>query len=103
MNTGPRFARQVDGNHSEIRQLFRDCGAVWLDTSNQGGKLGDGIVQYRDPLTRNYEIKTWLIEVKANKKKKLTELQKKNPLQLTRINCRADVFDLLNQNDWELQ
>ena len=102
MNTGPRYARRTDDNHAEIRQLFKDCGCDVLDTSNLGGKVFDLIVQYVDPATRGYERKTWLIEVKNGKKKKLTKAQEDNPLKVIRIDCRQDVFDLLGQNDWEL-
>lgn len=102
MSTGPRYARRVDTNHAEIRQLFKDCGCAVQDTSNLGGKVGDLIVQYRDPSTRNYALQTWVIETKANKKKKLTPSQESNTLELVRIDCRADVFELLGQNDWEI-
>lgn len=99
----PRFASRVDKNHAEIRQLFRDCGCKVKDVSNLGGKVGDLIVQYRDPSTRNYTLMTYMIETKSHKKAKFTESQEKNELELVRIDDRADVFSLLNQNDWELQ
>ena len=103
MSTGPRFRRRVDANHAEIRQLFRGCGCTVLDTSNLGGKVGDLIIQYRDTSTRNYTLMTHLIETKANVKKKLTDSQIGNPLKLIRIDCRADVFSLLNKKDWEAE
>jgi hypothetical protein len=102
MSTGPRYARRVDSNHAEIRQLFRDCGCAVLDTSNLGGKVGDLIVQYFDPSTRGYTVMTYVVETKADKRKKYTKSQDDNPLTLVRIDCRADVFSLLNQTDWEL-
>lgn len=102
MNTGPRFARRTDSNHAEIRQLFKDCGCAVLDTSNLGGKVGDLIVQYSYPSVMGNALRTYIIEIKRDKKKKLTKSQRENPLQLVRIDCRADVFELLNQNDWEL-
>ena len=102
MSPGPRFARRVDTNHAEIRDLFRECGCSVQDTSNMGGKVGDLIVQYRDPSTRRHQLTTWIIETKSTKKKKLTDSQKNNPIELVRIDCRADVFDLLGQVDPEL-
>ena len=102
MSTGPRYRRRVDNNHAEIRELFRDCGCKVVDTSNLGGKVGDLLIQYRDPSTKNYQLFTHVIETKATKKSKLTKSQKDNALTLIRIDCRADVFSLLGQSDWEL-
>jgi hypothetical protein len=115
MNTGPRYARRVDGNHAEIRDLFKECGIrcygitdmAVLDTSNLGGKVGDLIVQYTVyPVTvtnKFYEsyMETHIIETKADKKKKLTDSQESNVLKLVRIDCRADVFELLGVQDWD--
>ena len=95
MSTGPRYARRVDTNHSEIRDAFRDCYCKVVDTSNLGGKVGDLIVQYRDPSTKNYRLTTYLIETKADKKKKFTKSQDDNVLELVRIDCVEDVYDLL--------
>jgi len=66
-----------------------------VDTSNLGGKVGDLIVQHRDPSTKSYRMTTYLIETKADSKKKLTKSQEDNVLELTRIDCVQDVFDLL--------
>ena len=107
MNTGPRYARKVDSNHSELRQVIKDCAKAypemriaWLDTSNLGGKVGDGIIQfYAFP---GWKFHTHLLEFKSSKKKKFTKSQKENPLELVRIDCRADIFELIGQNDWEL-
>jgi hypothetical protein len=111
VSTGPRYARRVDGNHAEIRDLFKECGLrrpgitdmAVLDTSNLGGKVGDLIVQYT-VTDKNYDtwMETHIIETKADKKKKLTDSQEKNVLLLVRIDCRADVFELLGVQDWEL-
>ena len=73
---------------------------AWLDTSNLGGKVGDGIIQFR--LMQNWKSYTHLLEFKSGKKKKFTKSQKENPLELVRIDNRADIFELLDQNDWEL-
>ena len=110
MNTGPRYARKVDSNHSELRQVIKDCAKAypemriaWLDTSNLGGKVGDGIIQFT-AFDKNYDAwdETHLLEFKSSKKKKFTKSQKENPLELVRIDCRADIFELIGQNDWEL-
>jgi hypothetical protein len=100
--TGPRYARRTDSNHSEIRQLFKDCGCKVQDTSNLGGKVGDLIVQYRDPMYLVQVLECWVVEIKPGSKKKLTKSQEDNVLELVRIDSRADVFELLNQTDWEL-
>jgi hypothetical protein len=101
--TGPRFARRTDSNHAELRECIRDCAKAfpamqiaWMDTSNLGGKVGDGIIQFWS----DNGFETHLLEFKASKKKKLTVSQETNPLKLVRINCRADIFDLLEMNDW---
>ena len=107
MNTGPRYARRTDSNHKELRDCILDCAKAypemriaWLDTSNLGGKVGDGIIQFR--LMQNWKSYTYLLEFKSGKKKKLTKSQETNPLTLIRIDCRADIFSLLGVNDWEL-
>ena len=75
----------------------------WVDTSNMGGRLGDGIIQYWNfPNTIPVRFKTHLLEFKSGKKKKFTKSQETNPLELVRIDCRADIFSLLGVNDWEL-
>ena len=110
MSTGPRFRRRTDTNHAELRGVIKDCAKAfpemkiaWLDTSNLGGKMGDGIIQFV-AFDKNYDAwdETHLLEFKSSKKAKLTESQEKNPLELVRIDCRADIFELLDQNDWEL-
>ena len=108
MNAGPRYARKVDTNHAELRGVIKDCAKAfpemkiaWQDTSNLGGKVGDGIIQfYHDG--RNSRFETCLLEFKSSKKKKFTKSQEDNPLELVRIDNRADIFELLDQNDWEL-
>ena len=111
MNTGPRYARRTDSNHKELRDCILDCAKAypemriaWLDTSNLGGKMGDGIIQYFaiSPGRRFSIFNTHLLEFKSGKKKKFTKSQETNPLELVRIDCRADIFSLLGQNDWEL-
>ena len=113
MNTGPRYARRTDSNHDELRQVIKDCAKAfpemkiaWLDTSNLGGKMGDGIIQYWDycgpfQSRKGRRFHTHLLEFKSGKKKKLTKSQTDNPLELVRIDCRADIFELLDQNDWD--
>ena len=108
MNTGPRYARRVDSNHSELRDVIKDCAKAYpemnikyMDTSNLGGKVGDLIIQFWR-IGRFRKFETHLLEFKSGKKKKLTDSQRDNPLQLIRIDERADIFDLLNQVDWEL-
>ncbi len=104
MSTGPRYARRTDANHAELREVFRQCGCNVLDISNLGGKVSDLIVQYRNwgiDGTRSGSLVTHLIEIKSGKKKKLTKSQSENPLELVRIDCRADIFELLNREDWE--
>ena len=91
MNTGPRFARRTDSNHKELRDCILDCAKAypemriaWLDTSNLGGKMGDGIIQYFSisPGRRDYptnlifhfsRFNTHLLEFKSSKKKKFTK------------------------------
>ena len=111
MNTGPRYARRTDSNHKELRDCILDCAKAypemriaWLDTSNLGGKMGDGIIQYFTVgcFTKSRTFHTHLLEFKSGKKKKLTKSQETNPLTLVRIDCRADIFELLGVNDWEL-
>ena len=101
MSTGPRYARRVDSNHAELRQAIKDCAKAfpqmqiaWLDTSNLGGKMGDGIIQIGSTYRRNL-FQTHLLEFKASKKKKLTKSQETNPLQLIRIDSVDDIYDLL--------
>jgi hypothetical protein len=112
VSTGPRYARRVDSNHAEIRDLFKECGLrcygitdmAVLDTSNLGGKVGDLIIQYYDYIgldSHTIRFFTYIIETKADKKKKLTDSQESNVLKLVRIDCRADVFELLGVQDWE--
>ena len=108
MSTGPRYARKVDSNHAELRQTILDCQKAypemdirWMDTSNLGGKVFDGVVQFWT-IGRYRRFYTHLLEFKSTKKAKLTDSQKKNRLQFVRIDCRADIFELLGQNDWEL-
>ena len=108
MSTGPRYARRTDSNHAELRQAILDCAKAypqmkiaWLDTSNLGGKVGDGIIQFWHYPTFLL-FSTYLLEFKSGKKKKFTKSQETNPLELVRIDCRADIFDLLGVNDWEL-
>ena len=103
MSTGPRYARRVDSNHAELRTAIKDCAKAfpamqiaWLDTSNLGGKMGDGIIQFWSNHSRNYRIfQTYLLEFKASKKKKLTKSQETNPLQLIRIDGVDDIYELL--------
>ena len=102
MNTGPRYARRTDNNHAELRQAIKDCAKAfpqmhiaWLDTSNVGGKMGDGIIQYWDVSSRWRRFHTHLLEFKSSKKAKLTDSQETNPLQLIRIDCVDDIYDLL--------
>jgi hypothetical protein len=73
-----------------------------VDTSNLGGKVGDLLIQYRDPSTKNYQLFTHVIETKSRPNAKYTKSQERNKLELVRIDNRADVFELLGQNDWEL-
>ena len=108
MNTGPRYARRTDENHSELRGVIKDCAKAfpkleiaYVDTSNLGGKVGDFIIQFRN-MWRGYCLETFLLEIKKDAKAKLTKSQEDSPLELVRIECRADVFDLLGQIDWEL-
>ena len=108
MNTGPRYARRTDSNHAELRECIRDCALAypqmhiaWVDTSNLGGKVGDGIIQFW-AIGRHRIFNTHILEFKSSKKKKLTVSQETNPLELVRIDCRADIFELLGVNDWEL-
>jgi len=113
MNTGPRYARRTDQNHVELRDCIRDCAKAypemkiaWMDTSNVGGKVGDGIIQFWQIdisvwLKARNRFHTYLLEFKSGKKKKLTPSQETNPLTLTRIDCRADIFELLGVNDWD--
>ncbi len=117
MSTGPRYARRTDTNHAELRQVIRDCKKAyplmkiaWMDTSNLGGKVGDGIIQFETvemmhSVFRSYTsetvTRTHLLEFKSGKKKKLTKSQSDNPLELVRIDCRADIFELLNREDWD--
>ena len=108
MNTGPRYARRTDSNHKELRECILDCAKAypemriaWLDTSNLGGKMGDGIIQFWN-VTLHHRFHTHLLEFKSGKKKKFTKSQETNPLTLIRIDCRADIFSLLGVNDWEL-
>ena len=107
MNTGPRYARRTDSNHKELRQAILDCAKAypemriaWLDTSNLGGKMGDGVIQFWDIPWGVFH--THLLEFKSSPKKRLTKSQETNPLELVRIDCRADIFELLGVNDWEL-
>ena len=112
MSTGPRYARRTDNNHAELRTAIKDCAQAfpemkiaWLDTSNLGGKMGDGVIQFWNVnwVTRQgTRFNTHLLEFKSGKKKKFTKSQKENPLELVRIDNRADIFCLLGQNDWEL-
>ena len=111
MNTGPRFARRTDSNHKELRDCILDCAKAypqmkiaWLDTSNMGGKMGDGVIQFWTIVKygRSAHFHTHLLEFKSGKKKKFTKSQETNPLELVRIDCRADIFSLLGVNDWEL-
>jgi len=110
MNTGPRYARRTDSNHAELRECIRDCKLAypqmhiaWVDTSNLGGKVGDGIIQFWSyPVYYSGRFNTHILEFKSSKKKKFTVSQETNPLELVRINCRADIFELLGVNDWEL-
>ncbi len=110
MSTGPRYARRTDSNHAELRNVIKDCQKAfpemeiaWLDTSNLGGKVGDGIIQftYFDKVYEPF-FETHLLEFKSGKKKKFTKSQEENPLGLVRIDERADIFTLLGQNDWKL-
>ena len=117
VSTGPRFRRRVDANHAELRKVIKDCAKAfplmeiaWMDTSNLGGKVGDGIIQFMkekpDRIGRtnflSWYLETHLLEFKSSKKKKFTKSQELNPLKLIWIDCRADIFSLLNQKDWEL-
>lgn len=110
MSTGPRYARRTDSNHTELRNVIKECQQAfpqmkikWMDTSNLGGKVGDGVIQFwYYPRMRHHRLHTFLLEFKSDKKKKFTESQEKNPLTLVRIDDRADIFELLGQNDWEL-
>ena len=109
MSTGPRYARRTDNNHDELRQVIKDCKKafpkmqiVWEDTSNMGGRVGDGIIQFVAS-DKNYDQwdETHLLEFKSSRKAKLTTSQERG-LELVRIDNRADIFELLGQNDWEL-
>ena len=114
MSTGPRYARRTDSNHAELRAAIKECQQAfpqmkiaWLDTSNLGGKMGDGIIQYWDyrgdfQSRKGQRFHTHLLEFKSGKKKKFTKSQEENPLELVRIDNRADIFELTAQNDWEL-
>ena len=106
--SGPRYAKRTDSNHAELRECIRDCAKAfpileikWMDTSNLGGKVGDGIIQFWNVPWGVFN--THLLELKSGKKKKLTTSQETNPLTLVRIDCRADIFELLGVNDWDLK
>jgi len=118
MSTGPRYARRTDSNHTELRNVIKECQQAfpqmkikWMDTSNLGGKMGDGVIQFWNVVdfgrikaigTMGSRFNTHLLEFKSSKKANLTKSQKENPLTLVRIDDRADIFELLGQNDWEL-
>lgn len=53
------FARQVDGNHAEIKEVFEKAGFSVFDTKNVGGGFPDLILG-----RKGY---TWLVEVKTPK------------------------------------
>lgn len=102
-------ARKVDANQTELVNLGRELGAKIAITSAAGDGFPDTVWQFTDHSTRNRRLETALVEIKdgslSPSRRKLTPAQEKFHAEFNChiIECRADVFELLGQQDWELQ
>lgn len=104
-------AKKVDANQPELVELFRELGARVAITSSAGDGFPDLVVQYRHPYNIDidkYGVETYLVEIKdgskpPSKRKLTAEQEEFHAIFICHIvECRADVFDLLGQTDWEL-
>ncbi len=105
-------AKRVDANQAELVELGRELGAKIAITSAVGDGFPDSVWQYRHLYKIGcvtHGLETYLVEIKDGSKppskRKLTpdQVEFHSVFNCHIIECRADVFDLLGQNDWELK